>query len=189
MKSAKFFDIGEFAVCDVEPAEPFFLTAIRPNGSVFLPDTRRSFRFVPIGDRNFEFVFQRRRQRRINVFQHTPNLSQTISQRNDRGGRNVVTSQPMRYFLVILLAGMCVSVAAGQECLKRTAEVKPELSAETKKAYELKLADAFTAYTREKESADSTIWLGRRLAYMGNYKDAIRLYGKPLHDYPSCAWL
>ena len=84
---------------------------------------------------------------------------------------------------------MCVSVAAGQECLKRTAEVKPELSAETKKAYELKLADAFTAYTRENESADSTIWLGRRLAYMGNYKDAIRLYGKALRYYPNDARL
>lgn len=84
---------------------------------------------------------------------------------------------------------MCSAFASGQECLKRTEEVKPELSAATKKEYELKLADAFAAYTREKESADSTIWLGRRLAYLGNYKDAIRLYGKGLARYPNDARL
>ncbi len=95
----------------------------------------------------------------------------------------------MRYFLLVLLIGICAVFAVGQECLKRTVEVKPELSAATKKDYELKLAEAFAVYTREKESADSTIWLGRRLAYLGNYKDAIRLYGKGLSRYRNDARL
>jgi len=91
----------------------------------------------------------------------------------------------------ILAAAFFLFAALGnaQECLKLTPEIKPVLSAETKKIYDLKLAEAFVEYTRKKEDADSTIWLGRRTAYLGNYKDAIRIYGKGLIRFPNDARL
>lgn len=94
-----------------------------------------------------------------------------------------------RLFLFVVLLGSLASFGNAQDCLNRTVEVKPVLSSETKRLYDLKLADAFTEYTRKKEDADSTIWLGRRTAYMGNYKDAIRIYGKGLVRFPNDARL
>ncbi len=94
-----------------------------------------------------------------------------------------------RIFLFVILLGFLAFSGNAQDCLNRTVEVKPVLSPETKKLYDLKLAEAFTQYTKKNEDADSTIWLGRRTAYMGNYKDAIRIYGKGLVRFPNDARL
>ncbi len=94
-----------------------------------------------------------------------------------------------RILLFALIFGSVVIFGSAQDCLKRTEEVKPVLSVETKKLYDLKLADAFTEYTKKNEDADSTILLGRRTAYLGNYKDAIRIYGKGLVRFPNEARL
>jgi len=93
------------------------------------------------------------------------------------------------FFLLVIAICSIVSFGNAQECLKLSPEVKPVLSAETRKDYDLKLAKAFDEYTRKKEDADSTIWLGRRTAYLGNYKDAIRLFGKGLVRFPNDARL
>ena len=93
------------------------------------------------------------------------------------------------FFLSVIAVCSIVSFGNAQDCLKRTPEIKPVLSAETKKVYDLKLAKAFEEYSRKKEDADSTIWLGRRTAYLGNYKDAIRIFGKGLVRFPNDARL
>lgn len=74
-----------------------------------------------------------------------------------------------------------------QTCRQLAKEVKPVLSPETKKAYDLKLAEAFEQFTKNAGNADSTIWLGRRTAYLGNYKDAIRIFSEGLSRYPTDA--
>ncbi|HTK39010.1 MAG TPA: hypothetical protein VL325_10995 [Pyrinomonadaceae bacterium] len=74
-----------------------------------------------------------------------------------------------------------------QTCRQLAKEVKPDLSPETKKAYDLKLTEAFEQFTKQMGNADSTIWLGRRTAYLGNYKDAIRIFSEGLSRYPTDA--
>ena len=87
--------------------------------------------------------------------------------------------------LILILA--FASFTFSQTCRQLAKEVKPNLSAETKKAYDLKLTEAFEQFTKNAGNADSTIWLGRRTAYLGNYKDAIRIFSEGLSRYPTDA--
>jgi len=89
--------------------------------------------------------------------------------------------------LVSALTFMFTLSVFPQTCRQLAKEVKPTLSPETKKAYDLKLAEAFEQFTKQGGNADSTIWLGRRTAYLGNYKDAIRIFSEGLSRYPTDA--
>jgi tetratricopeptide (TPR) repeat protein len=90
-------------------------------------------------------------------------------------------------FFLGIVTLIAASFAAGQDCALRAKEVKPALSAETQKQYERKLAAAFEEAAKKNNDADSTIWLGRRLAYLGNYRDAIRLYTEGIARFPNDA--
>ena len=86
----------------------------------------------------------------------------------------------MRIALLILL----ISAAAyAQPCFHAAAEVVPVLSSETKSQYEKNLADAEAVHLEKPNEADSIIWLGRRTAYLGHYKNAVRIFssGAILH--------
>jgi len=74
--------------------------------------------------------------------------------------------------LIILLAGVTYS----QPCFHAAREVAPVLSAETKELYEKKLEEAEAVHLEKPNEADSIIWLGRRMAYLGKYKDAVRVF-------------
>lgn len=52
--------------------------------------------------------------------------------------------------------------------------------------YKEKLDEAKNNYTQN-PSADNLIWLGRRTAYMGHYKNAIDIYTKGIDQYPKDA--
>ncbi|HUR99701.1 MAG TPA: hypothetical protein VMZ26_16665 [Pyrinomonadaceae bacterium] len=54
------------------------------------------------------------------------------------------------------------------------------LSAETRALYEKNLADAEEVHLNKPNEADSIIWLGRRMAYLGRYKDAVRVFSSGL---------
>jgi tetratricopeptide (TPR) repeat protein len=60
----------------------------------------------------------------------------------------------------------------------------PELAPDVRAAYEARLDTARSAWERTPEDADSLIWLGRRLAYLGQYREAIETYtrGIELHS-------
>jgi tetratricopeptide (TPR) repeat protein len=79
--------------------------------------------------------------------------------------------------------------ASGQTCALQAREVKPVLPVETQKLYERNLAAAFEEAARKNHDADSTIWLGRRIAYLGNYRDAIRQYTAGIVRFPNDARL
>ena len=49
---------------------------------------------------------------------------------------------------------------------------------------EADLAKAQAVYEKDPSSLDATIWLGRRLAYLGRYQDAIDVYTKGLKRHP-----
>lgn len=61
----------------------------------------------------------------------------------------------------------------------------PEFPAPQKAKLEADLAQARTAYDANPNDADAIIWLGRRLAYLGRYQDAIATYTRGLALHPS----
>ncbi len=63
------------------------------------------------------------------------------------------------------------------------------LSAEVLARYERQLAEARSAYERTPTNADSIIWLGRRLAYLGRIREAIDVYTRGISIHPQNPWL
>ena len=63
------------------------------------------------------------------------------------------------------------------------------LPAETRARYEAQLAEARAAYDRAPGNADSIVWLGRRLAYLGRLHEAIDVYSRGLLLHPDNPWL
>lgn len=63
----------------------------------------------------------------------------------------------------------------------------PQLSTGTRVAYEQRLAEAKSAYDRAPSDADSIIWLGRRTAYLGRYRDAIAIFTEGIAKHPDDA--
>ncbi len=62
--------------------------------------------------------------------------------------------------------------------------VRPPLSDSLRTAYEAELATARAAYERAPENVDSIVWLGRRTAYLGRYREAIDIYTRGLTAHP-----
>jgi tetratricopeptide (TPR) repeat protein len=56
---------------------------------------------------------------------------------------------------------------------------------EEKARLEANLAAAQAAYDRDRESADAAIWLGRRLAYLGRFRNAIDTYSQGIERHPN----
>ena len=77
---------------------------------------------------------------------------------------------------IILFAG----AAHTQPCFHASKEVAPVLSKETGDAYQKNLADAEALHLEKPNEADSIIWLGRRMAYLGRYQDAVRVFSSGL---------
>ena len=63
------------------------------------------------------------------------------------------------------------------------------LASETRERYQRQLADARDAWRRHPTNLDSIIWYGRRLAYLGRYREAIEVYTRGLDQHPEDPWL
>ena len=66
---------------------------------------------------------------------------------------------------------------------------RPELSAEARERLEQNLAEAQREYERSPDDADAIIWLGRRMAYLGRYQDAIEVFSEGIAKHPTDARL
>src|SRR5690606_38564210 len=75
----------------------------------------------------------------------------------------------------------------GSQSLTYTPLSAPELEPETRARHEADLARAQAAYDATPENADSIIWLGRRLAYLGRYRDAIEVFSRGVALHPDDA--
>jgi tetratricopeptide (TPR) repeat protein len=64
---------------------------------------------------------------------------------------------------------------------------RPVLSAEAAATLERNLAEAQAVYDASPQDADAIIWLGRRLAYLGRYRDAIAVFGRGVAVHPDDA--
>ena len=60
----------------------------------------------------------------------------------------------------------------------------PELPLETRQRLEAQLSEAYDAYERDPDNADAILWLGRRVAYLGRYRDAIAIFGEGIRKHP-----
>lgn len=63
----------------------------------------------------------------------------------------------------------------------------PPLPPATRAIYEQRLAQARAAYDRAPADADSLIWLGRRAAYLGRYREALAIFTEGIVKHPDDA--
>jgi tetratricopeptide (TPR) repeat protein len=61
----------------------------------------------------------------------------------------------------------------------------PRLDADTLRDREQRLAEARARFESEPDSADAAIWLGRRTAYLGRYREAIAIFSAAIAKFPS----
>jgi tetratricopeptide (TPR) repeat protein len=96
----------------------------------------------------------------------------------------------MRFLIVLLLAIVPqIFLEAAQTPEATSLFGKPLVSAtpagEEKARLDANLARAQADYDRDPASADAAIWLGRRLAYLGRFRDAIDTYTKGIERHPN----
>ncbi len=63
--------------------------------------------------------------------------------------------------------------------------IRPVLPDDTREAFERNLAEARAAHEANPGDALSAVWVGRRIAYLGRYRDAIKWYGDALLEHPT----
>ena len=93
----------------------------------------------------------------------------------------------MKILLISFLLVVFSSVVSAQNCLETAKTVKPVLSENARKTYETKLLEAKADFDKKPNDADAIIWLGRRTAYLGNYKEAIKIFTQGIEKFPSDA--
>jgi tetratricopeptide (TPR) repeat protein len=91
-----------------------------------------------------------------------------------------------RFILSLAFFCLCCSSVLGQTCLQKAEEIAPPLTRETRRDFEAKLAEARKNAETE-PSADNLIWLGRRIAYLGHYKNAIKVFTEGAEKFPDDA--
>ena len=87
-------------------------------------------------------------------------------------------------FAVVLLLVFNLTLIA-QTCAENARTLPPVLSEDARKTYETKLAEARSDFEKNPNSADARIWLGRRTAYLGNYKEAIKIFTDGIAKFPN----
>lgn len=95
----------------------------------------------------------------------------------------------MKTFFTLLLFLYCAAAPARADCAGSALEVPPALPAETRRDFEAKLARAREEYGRAPSDADRLIWVGRRTAYLGRYKEAVRVFTEGVKKFPADARL
>jgi tetratricopeptide (TPR) repeat protein len=87
-------------------------------------------------------------------------------------------------FLFATISNM--SFAQKQNCEDKQYPA-PILTDSVKKVFEANLRLAEKKYNNDSNNDENTIWYGRRLAYLGNYKEAIAIYTKGVNLHPNNA--
>lgn len=94
-----------------------------------------------------------------------------------------------------LFIGLSIVILAG--CLPREPEdeveatslfglplARPKLAAATQTRYEGQLQMAMKDYEADPSSVDKAIWVGRRIAYLGRFRESIKFYSLALERFP-----
>ena len=89
------------------------------------------------------------------------------------------------FIITILSATLLLAPTTSQgDFTKRS---PPPVSAAAKLEMETKLKEAQTQYDANPKNADAIIWLGRRLAYLGRFREAIDTFTKGIALFPADA--
>ena len=93
---------------------------------------------------------------------------------------------------VLLLGSVIPSVASDEvaiEAISLTGKplVRPQFSEEIRAQREQELADARMRSEADPADADALIWVGRRLAYLGRYREAIDVFTTGIERFPKDA--
>jgi tetratricopeptide (TPR) repeat protein len=92
-----------------------------------------------------------------------------------------------------VLLGSCVASVAGAQPLAPAPEAlsllgdslfAPALPDSVRARYERKLAEARNDFDHAPDEVSNVIWLGRRTAYLGRFREAIAIYSKGVADHP-----
>jgi tetratricopeptide (TPR) repeat protein len=87
----------------------------------------------------------------------------------------------------LLLAGALAQGKPEATSLLGKPLVPAPIAAEARKTLEENLKQAEIVYGRNPDDPDATIWLGRRVAYLGRYRDAIEIYSEGIEKHPDDA--
>lgn len=87
--------------------------------------------------------------------------------------------------IIVILSATLLFAATGQDSF--TKRTPPPVSPEAKTEMEKRLKEAQSNFEANPDSADAMIWLGRRLAYLGRFSEAIDLYTKGIGRFPTDA--
>ena len=98
---------------------------------------------------------------------------------------------------ILMTACLCVSQLSAQQTFM-TGEVeaisllgdslrRPVLPPATDARLQLQLADAQAELASHPRSADAAIWVGRRLGYLGHYREAIAVFSRGVSEHPNDA--
>lgn len=90
----------------------------------------------------------------------------------------------MKILPVFILLVISVFHAPAQKCAEVAKTAAPVLSENARKTYETKLAEARADFEKNPSSADARIWFGRRTAYLGNYREAIKIFTDGIAKFP-----
>lgn len=92
-----------------------------------------------------------------------------------------------KIFVSILFLAIAGKAVAQKENCEDKQHPMPVYSDSQKKILETNLAQAKKKYLNDSANAENIIWYGRRLAYLGNYKEAIDIYTRGIALYPTNA--
>jgi tetratricopeptide (TPR) repeat protein len=93
----------------------------------------------------------------------------------------------MKLLFAVLVCLCAASASARAGCVESAREVAPPLSAETRRDFEAKLARAREEFEQKPGDAERVIWLGRRTAYLGRYKEAVGIFTRGIAQFPADA--
>jgi tetratricopeptide (TPR) repeat protein len=104
----------------------------------------------------------------------------------------------MRRLVVAIVLAACQTAPAPPSRDARAVEAtsllgepltRPEIPDETRARYEQALTAARREYEADSNSVDAIIWLGRRTAYLGRFREAIDIYRRGIRLHPGDARL
>lgn len=103
--------------------------------------------------------------------------------------RNSAKIHVMKIFYTVAAVFVLAVSMDAQTCVDSAKQIKTVLSEAAAKTYETNLAAAREAHAKNPNDADAIIWLGRRIAYTGEYKEAIKIFSQGIVKFPNDARL
>src|SRR4026208_573289 len=92
-----------------------------------------------------------------------------------------------KFILPFLFAAINLSALAQKQNCADKQYPAPSLSDSAKKVFEANMRSAEKKYNADSTNDEHIIWYGRRLAYLGKYKEAIDIYTKGINLHPDNA--